>query len=196
MREPKKTITAELVRQFKAGLLRKHRVVISDQVAAHALRDAMERQAAGGPLPPLDQERSEKILKVLEPFLDTGDSRSAPGWAVEIYRLLALEPAPVPAVGAQFECVDEGLTGTAPAPVKRVEREDDGSLTVVLDYWPSPDQEAAARDAARWRHFASSPQTALMLGSELDPNAVGIDWRAECDRLLDGGVPGTPGPNR
>ena len=100
MREPEKTITAELVHQFKRGLLRKHRVVISDQVAAHALRDAMARQAAGGPLLPLDQERSEKILKVIAPFLDTGDSRSAPDWAVEIYRLLSLDPAPVPAVSA------------------------------------------------------------------------------------------------
>lgn len=31
-------------------------------------------------------------------------------------------------------------------------------------------------DAARWRYFASSPQTAMMLGTHLDPNDSRIDW--------------------
>lgn len=53
--------------------------------------------SAGAPLPALDQGRSEKILKVLEPFLDTGDARSAPDWAVEIYRLIAVEAPATPA---------------------------------------------------------------------------------------------------
>lgn len=100
----------------------------------------------GPPLPELDQARSEKILKVLEPFLDTGDSRSAPDWAVEIYRLLAMEAPATPAAA---------------------------------------DASSDARDAARWRRFAGSPQTALMLGSTRDPSAVGVDWKAECDRLAD-----------
>lgn len=102
--------------------------------------------SAGAPLPALDQGRSEKILKVLEPFLDTGDARSAPDWAVEIYRLIAVEAPATPA----------------------------GS-----------DASSDVRDAARWRRFADSPQTALMLGSTRDPNEVGVDWRAECDRLAD-----------
>ena len=37
-----------------------------------------------------------------------------------------------------FECVENGVTGTTSAPVKRVEWEDDGTLTAVLDYWPPP----------------------------------------------------------
>lgn len=40
------------------------------------------------------------------------------------------------------------------------------------------------RNADRWRHFSSSPQTALMLGTKLDPNSK-QDWRKECDRLAD-----------
>ncbi len=40
-------------------------------------------------------------------------------------------------------------------------------------------------DAARWRYFAQSPQTALMLGSELDPHSK-HDWLTECNKLADG----------
>ena len=40
-------------------------------------------------------------------------------------------------------------------------------------------------DALRWRLYASSPQTALMLGSDKDPNDSTVDWKAECDRLED-----------
>lgn len=40
------------------------------------------------------------------------------------------------------------------------------------------------RDAKRWRYFADSPQTALMLGSELDPNSA-HDWAKECGILAD-----------
>jgi hypothetical protein len=39
-------------------------------------------------------------------------------------------------------------------------------------------------DAERWRSFANSPQTALMLGTELDPNSQ-QDWVTECNRLVD-----------
>jgi hypothetical protein len=39
-------------------------------------------------------------------------------------------------------------------------------------------------DAARWR-FYCCPQTALMLGSNCDPNDDSIDWRAEINRLAD-----------
>ena len=40
-------------------------------------------------------------------------------------------------------------------------------------------------DAYRWRCYASSSQTALMLGSDKDPNDTTVDWKAECDRLAD-----------
>jgi hypothetical protein len=47
------------------------------------------------------------------------------------------------------------------------------------------DPTADAVDADRWRTYASSPQTALMLGSLLDPNDSTVDWIAECARLVD-----------
>lgn len=48
---------------------------------------------------------------------------------------------------------------------------------------PTPSQEEAL-DAKRWRYYADCPQTALMLGTELDPNSE-QDWAAECSRLVD-----------
>lgn len=44
---------------------------------------------------------------------------------------------------------------------------------------------ALAKDGERWRRFASSPQTALMLGSDKDPNSKDEDWVKECNRLID-----------
>ena len=41
-------------------------------------------------------------------------------------------------------------------------------------------------DEERWKFYASSPQTALMLGSEKDPNDESVDWVEECNRLADG----------
>ena len=41
------------------------------------------------------------------------------------------------------------------------------------------------QDASRWRAFAGSPQTAMMLGSTLDPTDESVDWLAECSRLAD-----------
>lgn len=39
-------------------------------------------------------------------------------------------------VTAQFETVTDEITGSTEAKVKRVERQDDGSYTVVIDHWP------------------------------------------------------------
>ena len=39
-------------------------------------------------------------------------------------------------VNARFETTADNITGTQSVPVKRVEMEDDGSYTVVIDYWP------------------------------------------------------------
>lgn len=47
--------------------------------------------------------------------------------------------------------------------------------------------ETLRRDAERWQYFASCPQTALMLGSELDPNSD-QDWEAECRMLADAAI--------
>jgi hypothetical protein len=43
-----------------------------------------------------------------------------------------------PAINAVFETVDGGITGLKGATVKRVEKQDDGSVTVVIDHWPQP----------------------------------------------------------
>lgn len=41
------------------------------------------------------------------------------------------------------------------------------------------------RNNLRWIEYAKSPQTALMLGSNLDPNDDTVDWVKECNRLAD-----------
>ena len=48
--------------------------------------------------------------------------------------------APLPRINVKCETVDNGITGTAFLKVIRVEQEDDGSLTAVIDHWPQ--QEA------------------------------------------------------
>lgn len=56
-----------------------------------------------------------------------------------------------PVVQAKFETVADGIIGTRSVDVKRVEREDDDSLTVVIDYWPTPSPEATALKAENKR---------------------------------------------
>lgn len=48
------------------------------------------------------------------------------------------QPAAAPAIHALFETTTGGWTGTANAPIKRIERQDDSSFTVVIDHWPAP----------------------------------------------------------
>ena len=67
-----------------------------------------------------------------------------------------------------------------------------GSLESVTQYQQDFAIELAAlvreheeKDSERWRFYASNPQTALALGSKLDPNEDN-DWAAECNRLADG----------
>lgn len=50
----------------------------------------------------------------------------------------------VPVINAMFETSENGITGTRFVDVKRVEHEDDGSLTVVIDYWPRPASAAGS----------------------------------------------------
>lgn len=50
---------------------------------------------------------------------------------------------PQHAINAIFEVVSDGIIGTTLAKVKRVEQQDDGSLTVVIDHWPNPPQPSA-----------------------------------------------------
>ena len=67
----------------------------------------------------------------------------------EYVRADKLEAEPV--VQAKFETVADGIIGTRSVDVKRVEREDDDSLTVVIDYWPTPSPEATALKAENKR---------------------------------------------
>lgn len=46
------------------------------------------------------------------------------------------------------------------------------------------DYKELLADANRWRFFAASAQSALVLGSPLDPNSS-VDFKKECDRLID-----------
>lgn len=46
------------------------------------------------------------------------------------------EPAGEIVIDAEFEYEDGIVIGTTSAPVKRVEQQDDGTFTVVIDYWP------------------------------------------------------------
>ena len=51
---------------------------------------------------------------------------------------------PLPRINVKCETVDNGITGSAFLKVIRVEQEDDGSLTVVIDHWPR--REAPEKD--------------------------------------------------
>jgi hypothetical protein len=42
-----------------------------------------------------------------------------------------------PTIYAAFECESNGIVGVTSAPVKRVEKNDDGSFTVIIDHWPT-----------------------------------------------------------
>ena len=62
--------------------------------------------------------------------IDLGDAIKN---AREVLRASLQEPV----ITAQFETVSNGLTGSTDAPIKRIEHQDDGTYTVVIDHWPS-----------------------------------------------------------
>lgn len=75
------------------------------------------------------------------------------GWD-ECNEFNAIESAE-PVIRAAFETVDPrpfGATGTTAAKVKRVESNDDGSFTVVIDHWPQPVEPVA------WQPIESAPK--------------------------------------
>lgn len=102
-----------------------------------------------------DGSPSPRILK----FADLGDGEHRlftlpypPAKAQDTLQRFENETPVLPVVNAQFEVVYGGITGITEAPVKRVEVEDDGSLTVVIDHWPewsglSKAQAQEGRDA-------------------------------------------------
>lgn len=57
---------------------------------------------------------------------------------------LALTEAQTLNVNAMFEFRDAFVAAAQRVPVKRVEYQDDGSLTVVLDYWPGPSRQTVS----------------------------------------------------
>lgn len=64
------------------------------------------------------------------------------------------------------------------------------TLSGDAEYWQERAQRAEA-DAERWRFFASSKQTALMLGSNIDPFTEEITKEkliAECNQLADAAI--------
>lgn len=118
--------------------------------AATADGDGSGRQSCERRHAPL---RSKAVADVLEAW-DFGqfapDMLSMPDWLRERLEALfrELESARPPAVRAVFEVESGGAVGTREAPVKRVETEDDGSTTVVVDAWPSDDPDEAWMVAA------------------------------------------------
>lgn len=68
-------------------------------------------------------------------IVDSGDALLKP--LQKLYaRPMPAAPA-VPAISAIFETEDQHMIGTRSATVKRVEHNDDGSITVVIDHWPA-----------------------------------------------------------
>ncbi len=55
----------------------------------------------------------------------------------------------MPVITARFHVEHNGVIGSTDAPVKRVEKNDDGSLTVVIDYWPQPQDSAGELNELR-----------------------------------------------
>jgi hypothetical protein len=94
-------------------------------------------------------------------------------------RVALVEPVQEPfVIHAMFETVAShpyGATGTTSAPVKRVEHNDDGSLTVVINHWPTDDLRSAALQ-----------DLAYINGVKAGWNAAVSDDRAKYASLTDG----------
>jgi len=56
--------------------------------------------------------------------------------AIEIVNTEEEQQKSIPVINAEFYCIENGITGTTDAPVKKVYLNDDGSITVRIDYWP------------------------------------------------------------
>ena len=69
----------------------------------------------------------------------------------------------VPEITATFECESNGITGSTAAPVKRIERHDDGAIEVILDYWPTPSPQGV--DV-----LAEALQAVLEFGNDTNTN--------------------------
>lgn len=71
----------------------------------------------------------------------------------------------------------EGGRGIEPANMSLVDKAFRAGWQARAQLNTKPSQDAL--DAERWRYFYNNAQTALMLGSNLDPNNDSIDWLEE-----------------
>lgn len=94
------------------------------------------------------------------------------------YRLEVSFAHPIPSapiVHAVFETVDSrsmGAIGTTEAPIKRVEVNDDGSFTVVINHWPVPSTPAVPEG---WRIIERANCYQLARGNEIVATLAGPD---------------------
>lgn len=66
-------------------------------------------------------------------------------------------------INAIFETSDGKLTGHTNAPIKRIEQQDDGSFTVVIDHWPAKVTKptSSVEDLVVWPDGSMCPRNEL-----------------------------------
>lgn len=101
------------------------------------------------------------------------------------------EPPEPARVNAIFETQAGEVVGTTEARVKRVERQDDGSLTVVIDHWPQPAEPDGFGSAEHWKEKAQywAGEAYKLRQQALRGDPVGLD---RYDAGLLGGQDGMP----
>lgn len=105
--------------------------------------------SASSASPPVGEvERIEEIIEKHLWHMSSGQLAGIHQAAQAVSRALSSARAETPKITAQYECEENGLTGTCSAPVKRIERQDDDSFTVVIDHWPQSRAEAVKE--CRW----------------------------------------------
>lgn len=75
--------------------------------------------------------------------------------------------------------IEEYLEACEFVDIEIVKAEGLGRAVDILKY----ERDKLQEDALRWRFYADSSQTALYLGTKLDPNDEQMDWKSECDKL-------------
>jgi hypothetical protein len=69
--------------------------------------------------------------------------------------------------------------------IKPLVKEINKELEAIKGYTGKDTDYDKDLDAKRWRFYSDSPETALSLGSKLNPNDETIDWARESNRLVD-----------
>lgn len=84
-----------------------------------------------------------------------------------------------------------GLLGAVDRAIRKLKLPKDTTIADVINHCldakaalQNAEYELLKADAARWRFYCCN-QTAMMLGSNLDPHDHSIDWVKECNRLAD-----------